>query len=83
MEFFIGREVFKTFKSRGLSLQADANRALLSVLSKLVLFTSIHFIFWNKNLWIYLIREQNYKGALDLVLCEIKERIEKGECKAE
>ena len=55
----INREVFKAFKIRGLSLQADASKALNSVLS----------------------REDDPLGSLNLILGEIKDRIEKRDIK--
>lgn len=55
----INREIFKAFKSRGLSLRADASKALARVL----------------------LQEEDLSGSLQMILGEIKDRIEKKDIK--
>ena len=60
MEAKVQREIFKSFKSRGLSLRADASKALLRVL----------------------LQEDDIQDSLNIILAEIKDRIEKKDIKS-
>ena len=60
MEAKVQREIFKSFKSRGLSLRADASKALLRVL----------------------LQEEDIQDSLNIILAEIKDRIEKKDIKS-